>query len=289
MSDYLLKSVAYEGQIRVYVVDATETVAEAQRIHETWSAATAAFGRTLIGTVILGSTLKGEEKLTVRVNGDGPIGYIVTDSNGKGEVKGYVANPKVSLPLNDEGKIDVKGAVGTNGTLTVTKDLGMKDPFSGQVSLVSGEIGEDFTYYMANSEQTPTAIGVSVLVNPDESVKKAGGFMIQVMPGAQDATIDKIEQTLSDMPSISQMMDEGKTPEDILELLTQNGSPKVLEELPVSFTCTCSKERFGRAIASLKTEEIQAMIEEDHGAEAVCHFCGRKYTFTEEELEGIRD
>lgn len=289
MADYLLKSVAYDGQIRIYVLDATETVAEVQRRHETWSASTAALGRTIIGTTLLGATLKGEEKLTVRIQGDGPAGYIVADSNGKGETRGYIGNPKVSLPLNEAGKIDVRGAVGTEGTLSVSKDLGMKEAFSGQVPLVSGEIGEDFTYYMANSEQTPSAIGVSVLVNPDESVKKAGGFMIQVMPGAEDQTISQLEQTLSEMPLISKLQEEGASPEDLLERLAGQGEPKILEKMPVNFTCTCSKDRFANAIVSLGKQEIQEMIDEDHGAEAVCHFCGKKYSFSEEELEVLKE
>lgn len=288
MSDYLLKSIAFDGQIRVYVVDATETIAEARNRHETWSTATAALGRTMIGGVMLGAMLKGEEKLTIRVNGGGPIGHIVVDSNGKGETKGYIANPKVSLPLNEKGKLDVKGAVGTDGTLTVIKDLGMKEPFHGQVPLVSGEIGEDFTYYMANSEQTPSAIGVSVLVNPDESVKAAGGFMIQVMPGADEKTISRLEKTLEEMPMISSMMDKGATPEDILNKLCEAGSPKILERMPVQFKCDCSKDRFSDAIVALGTQEIDEMIEEDHGAEAVCHFCGRKYQFSEEDLAELK-
>lgn len=289
MSDYLLKSIAFDGQIRVYVLDATETVMEAQKRHETWSAATAALGRTMIGGILLGATLKGDEKLTVRVEGGGPIGHIVVDSNGKGEAKGYISNPKVSLPLNDKGKLDVKGAVGTNGTLTVSKDLGMKEPFQGQVPLVSGEIGEDFTYYMANSEQTPSAIGVSVLVNPDESVKAAGGFMIQVLPGAEEETIVELEKTIQNMPMISSLMEQGETPEAILNRLCGAGSPKVLENLPVEFKCDCSKERFANAIVALGTKEIDEMIEEDHGAEAVCHFCGRKYQFSEEDLEELKE
>lgn len=289
MSDHLLKALAFDNQIRVYVLDATETVSEAQERHETWSTATAALGRTMIGGILLGATLKGDEKLTVRLQGDGPIGHVVVDSNGKGEAKGYIAQPKVSLPLNEEGKLDVRGAVGTDGTLTVIKDLGMKEPFHGQVPLVSGEIGEDFTYYMANSEQTPSAFGVSVLVNPDESVKSAGGFMIQVLPGASDETITQLEKTLQDMPMISRMMEEGKTPQDILDLLCENGSPKVLEEMPVQFKCDCSKERFSNAIVALGTREIDDMIEEDQGAEAVCHFCGRKYQFSEEDLIELKE
>ena len=287
--DQLIKSLAFNNQIRIYVVDATETVSEAQKRHDTWSTSTAALGRTIIGTALLGATLKGNEKVTVRIDGDGPAGHIVADSNGKGEVKGYIANPKVSLPLNEAGKIDVKGAVGTVGNFMVTKDLGMKMPFSGQVPLVSGEIGEDFTYYMANSEQIPSAIGLSVLVNPDETVKTAGGFMIQVLPGADDETIGQLEETLANMPLISQLMDEGKSPEDILEKLTGKGNSTILETMPVTFTCSCSKDRFGKALASLGHGDIQEMIEQDHGAEAVCHFCGKKYFFTEDELKKIQE
>lgn len=287
--DQLIKSLAFNKQIRIYVVDATDTVSEAQKRHDTWSTSTAALGRTIIGTALLGATLKGNEKVTVRIDGDGPAGHIVADSNGKGEVKGYIANPKVSLPLNEAGKIDVKGAVGTAGNFMVTKDLGMKMPFSGQVPLVSGEIGEDFTYYMANSEQIPSAIGLSVLVNPDETVKTAGGFMIQVLPGADDETIGQLEETLANMPLISQLMDEGKSPKDILDKLTGKGNSTILETMPVTFTCSCSKDRFGNALASLGHGDIQEMIEQDHGAEAVCHFCGKKYFFTEEELKKIQE
>ncbi len=286
--DQLIKSLAFEDQFRIYVVDATETVSEAQKRHETWNTATAALGRTIVGTALLGATLKGTEKVTVRIDGDGPAGHIVADGNGQGEVKGYIANPKVSLPLTENGKIDVKGAVGTTGNFMVTKDLGMKEPFSGQVPLVSGEIGEDFTYYMATSEQTPSAIGLSVLINQDETVRKAGGFMIQVLPGADEETIGKLEETLASMPMMSQLMDAGKTPEDILESITGKGNARILETMPISFTCSCSKERFGNAIASLGYEEIQEMIEQDHGAEAVCHFCGEKHYFSEEELKAIQ-
>ncbi|WP_414839473.1 Hsp33 family molecular chaperone HslO [Carnobacterium sp. TMP28] len=288
MSDYLLKSLGYNGEVRVYAVDATETVAEAQRRHQTWSAASAALGRTMIGGILLGATLKGEEKMTIKVEGDGPAGHIIVDSNGKGEVKGYIANPEISLELNEAGKIDVRGAVGTNGTLTVTKDLGMKEAFSGQVPLVSGELGEDFTYYMATSEQTPSAIGLSVLVDTDDSIKAAGGFMIQVMPGATDETITDLENRLASIPMISQLMEEGESPESILNRLVGEGNVKILEKLPVSFRCNCSKERFSTAIITLGVEEITSMIEEDQGAEASCHFCGNHYHFDVADLESLK-
>ncbi|MGB6178857.1 Hsp33 family molecular chaperone HslO [Carnobacterium sp.] len=288
MSDYLLKSLGYNGEVRIYAVDATEAVSEAQRRHGTWSAASAALGRTMIGGILLGATLKGKEKMTVKVEGNGPAGHIIVDSNGKGEVKGYIANPKISLPLNEVGKLDVRGAVGTQGTLTVTKDLGMKEAFSGQVPLVSGELGEDFTYYMANSEQTPSAIGLSVLVDTDDSIKAAGGFMIQVMPGATDETITALEERLASIPMISQLMDEGENPESILNRLVGEGNVKILEKMPVSFKCECSKERFSTAIIALGTEEINSMIEEDQGAEASCHFCGNQYHFNVADLESLK-
>ena len=189
MSDYLVKSLAFDGQIRAYAVDATETVSTAQKLHDTWSAASAALGRSLVGTLLLASaSLQGDETMTVKINGNGPVGGIVVDGNANGTVKGYVQNPHVHLPLNDKHKIDVKGAVGTEGFLAVTKDLGLKEPFTGQVPLVSGELGEDFTYYLAKSEQIPSSVGLSVFVNSDNSIETAGGFMIQVMPGAKEET-----------------------------------------------------------------------------------------------------
>lgn len=289
MSDYLLKSICFDGQVRVYTIDATETVREAQQRHDTWSASSAALGRTMIGALLLGATLKGNEKITVKIEGDGPVGHIIVDSNGKGEVKGYIANPKVSLPPNDLGKIDVRGAVGTQGSLTVTKDLGMKDTFSGQVPLVSGELGEDFTYYMATSEQTPSAFGLSVLVDTDDTIKTAGGFMIQVMPGATDETITKLEQSIASIPMVSQLMDSGEKPEEILERLVGEGNAKILEKSPVAFNCDCSKDRFSRAIIALGEKEIDDMITEDQGAEASCHFCGNNYNYTVEELEALKE
>lgn len=288
MSDYLLKSICYDGQIRVFTIDATETVAEAQRRHDTWSASSAALGRTMVGALLLGVMVKGDEKVTVKVEGNGPTGHIIADSNGRGTVKGYIANPKVSLPLNEKGKIDVRGAVGTEGTLTVTKDLGLKEPFAGQVPLVSGELAEDFTYYMATSEQTPSAFGLSVLVDTDETIKAAGGFMIQVMPGATDETITAIEKAIADIPMVSRLMENGETPEEILNRLVSGGNPKILEKMPIAFECDCSKNRFAGAIVSLGNKEIDDMIVEDQGAEAVCHFCGNHYNFSVEELEELK-
>lgn len=288
MTDYLVKALAYNGYVRAYAVDATSTVAEAQRRHDTWNTSSAALGRTMVGALMLGATLKGDDKLTVKVQGDGPAGQIVVDSNGQGDVKGYIDNPHISLPLNEAGKIDVSGAVGTQGFFTVIKDLGLKDPFSGQVPIVSGEIGEDFTYYLAVSEQTPSAVGVSVLVDTDDTIKTAGGFMIQMMPGVTDEVIDTIEARLNETARISSLLDEGQTPEEILQNLLATDDINFLEKMPVQFKCDSSKEKFAKAIITLGADEIQAMIDEDHGAEAVCRFCGDKYEYSEADLEVLK-
>ena len=288
MIDYLVKSLAFDGQIRAYAVDATETVSTAQKLHDTWSAASAALGRSLVGTLLLASaSLQGDETMTVKINGNGPVGGIVVDGNANGTVKGYVQNPHVHLPLNDKHKIDVKGAVGTEGFLAVTKDLGLKEPFTGQVPLVSGELGEDFTYYLAKSEQIPCSVGLSVFVNSDNSIETAGGFMIQVMPGAKEETISQIEKRLAEIPMVSEMMRDGKKPEDILNEILGAENVKVLDKMPVSYHCDCSRERFLGVLTSLPTDQLQEMADEDHGAEAVCHFCGKKYQFTEDELRKI--
>ncbi|EOT25985.1 Hsp33 family molecular chaperone HslO [Enterococcus saccharolyticus] len=287
MKDYLVKALAYGGYVRAYAINATAVVAEAQRRHDTWNTASAALGRSLVGGLLLGATLKGDDKMTVKIQGDGPAGAIIVDSNGKGDIKGYIQNPHVSLPLNDKGKIDVRGAVGTNGVFTVIKDLGLKEPFSGQTPIVSGELGDDFTYYLAVSEQIPSAVGLSVLVDTDDSIKTAGGFMLQVMPGASDEVIDALEERLKHLPNVSSLLEEGKTPEDILEIIFDGEAIMILEDSPVQFNCECSKEKFATAIITLGTSEIQAMIDEDHGAEAVCSFCGEKYYFDEPELEAL--
>ena len=288
MSDYLVKTLAYEGFVRAYAVNATETISEAQRRHDTWNTSSAALGRTMIGALMLGATLKGEDKMTVKIEGNGPAGAIVVDSNGKGEVKGYIKNPHISLPLNEVGKIDVRGAVGTEGMFTVIKDLGLKEPFSGQTPIVSGEIGEDFTYYLAVSEQIPSAVGVSVLVDTDDSIKTAGGFMIQIMPGASDEIIDQIEARLKETARISTLLDEGQTPEEILQKLLATDDVEFLETMSVQFKCDCSKEKFASAIITLGAEQIQELIDQDHGAEAVCAFCNNKYEYSEADLYELK-
>jgi molecular chaperone Hsp33 len=287
MSDYLVKALAFDGEVRAYAVRSTETVGEGQRRHHTWPTASAALGRSLTATAMLGAMLKGDQKLTVKIDGGGPIGLILVDGNAKGEVRGYVTNPQVHFDLNEHGKLDVRRAVGTEGTLSVVKDIGMRDYFTGQVPIVSGELGEDFTYYLFNSEQVPSSVGVGVLVNPDNSILAAGGFIIQLMPGAQDETITKIEKRLSEIPPISKLIEKGLTPEELLEEICGKDNVKVIEKMPISFTCTCSKDRFSNAIISLGQAEIEDIIETDGQAEAECHFCNEKYMFSKEELEKL--
>ena len=289
MADTLLKVLAFNDEVKAVAMVATDAIAEAQRRHDTWSSATAALGRTIIGTQLLASSLKGDERITVQVNGDGPGGKIMADANGRGEMRGYITNPHVSLELNDKGKLDVRGVVGTNGTITVIKDLNMREPFSGQVPIVDGELGMDFTYYLAVSEQINGAVGVSVLVNPDETVCAAGGFMIQLLPGASEATISEIERRISEIPMVSKLIEQQEQPRDILNRLLGSENIRVLEEMPVKFHCPCTRERFSAGLMSIGVDDLQHLIDEDHGAEVVCHFCGEKFHFDEAELQGLID
>ena len=287
MTDYLVKAIAYNNQVRAYAVRTTETVNEAQRRHRTWPTASAALGRSMTVGVMLGAMLKDEDKLSIRINGGGPIGTILVDTNAKGEVRGYVTNPQTHFDLNHIGKLDVAGAVGTDGTLTVSKDIGLKQPFVGEVPLISGELGEDFTSYLVLSEQTPSSVGAGVIVNPDNSIQAAGGFIIQLMPGTGEEVINFIERHLESIPSISSMVMQGLTPEQILEQILGEDNIKVLEPMPVKFYCPCSEERVYNAIISLGSEEIADMIQTDKRADAHCHFCNEHYHFTEKDLESM--
>lgn len=289
MQDYLVRALGYNGQVRAFAVKTTETVGEAQRRHNTWPVVSAALGRSMTAGVMMGAMLKGEDKLTVKIEGDGPIGPIIVDANAKGEVRGYASNPQVHFELNEQGKLDVRAGVGTSGFITIVKDLGMRDMFSGQSPIVSGEIAEDFTYYFAMSEQVPSSVGLGVLVNPDNTIKAAGGFILQLMPDCPDETITAIEEHLSTIEPVSKMIEKGYTPEQILEAVLGEGNVQVLSTLPVQFKCNCSKERFGAAIIGLGVDEIQEMIDEDGQAEAQCHFCLEQYTFDERELQGLID
>lgn len=287
MQDYIVKSTVYDGMVRVYAASTTETVEEARKRQDTWATASAALGRTLTITSLMGAMLKGEDTLTVKVEGNGPLGAVIADGNAKGDVRGYVLHPHVDFPLNEHGKLDVRRAVGTEGTLSVVKDLGLKDYFTGQVPLVSGEISEDFTYYFATSEQIPSAVGAGVLINPDHSVLAAGGFILQLMPGADDELVTKLEKRIESFPQISTLIQEGNNPEQILQKLFVDEKVQFHETVPVRYKCKCSKERMENAIKGLGEEEIKQMIKEDHGAEATCHFCNEVYHLSEDELKAL--
>lgn len=287
MKDYLVRAIAFNGQVRAFATNTTETVKEAQKRHNTWPLVSAALGRSMSAAVMMGAMLKGEDKITAKIEGNGPIGPIIIDADAKGDVRGFVTNPHVHFDLNEQGKLDVRAGVGTEGTLTIVKDLGLRDMFSGQTPLVSGEIAEDFTYYFAKSEQVPSSVGLGVLVNPDNTVLAAGGFIIQLMPGCDDETINEIEKRLASIEPVSKMIEKGYTPEEVLNAVLGNENVQILSSMPVQFQCQCSKERFGAAIIGLGVQEIEEMIEEDGQAEAQCHFCLEKYLFNQNELKGF--
>ena len=288
MNDYLVKATAFKGMVRAYAIQSTGMVEEARRRHDTWATASAALGRTITISTMMGTMMKGEDKLTVKLEGNGPTGAIIADSNAHGEARAYITNPHVDFDLNEKGKLDVARAVGTEGSLSVVKDLGLKSNFTGQVPIVSGEVSEDFTYYFANSEQIPSAVGAGVLVNPDHTILASGGFILQIMPNAEEDTIEQVEKRINEIPPISSLIQAGNTPEQILEKLLEKENIKFLEKVPVQFKCECSKERVEVALKSLADEEIEAMIEEDGGAEATCHFCNEQYHFDVPELEALK-
>ncbi|MEC0247139.1 Hsp33 family molecular chaperone HslO [Paenibacillus chitinolyticus] len=287
MSDYLIRGTALEGRVRAFAVLTTSITEELRRRHNTTPTATAALGRTAAAGLMMGAMLKGEEKLTLQVKGGGPIGSIVVDANSKGEVRGYVDDPNVDLPLNAKGKLDVAGAVGTEGFLYVTKDLGLKENYRGSIPIVSGELAEDFTYYFAKSEQTPSAVALGVLVDVDRTVKVSGGFIIQLLPGLTDDEITEIEKTLAQIPPITTLLDRGASLEEVLKEVLP--SVEIMERSAVSFQCKCSRERVEQTIISLGRDELQSLIDEDGRAEVVCHFCNEAYQFEREELQTMLD
>ncbi|MBO7748643.1 Hsp33 family molecular chaperone HslO [Paenibacillus sp. MWE-103] len=282
--DYLVRGTAWNGQLRVFAVRTTELVEELRSRHRTLPTATAALGRTATAGAMMGAMLKGSEKLTIQVKGDGPVGQIVVDANANGEVRGYVDNGQVLLPSNALGKLDVAGAVGRSGYIHVIKDLGLKEPYRGSTPIVSGELAEDFTYYFATSEQTPSVVGLSVLVDEYGGVISAGGFIVQVLPGMPEDEVAKLEAALAGMPAISALMEQGETPEGLLRWVVGE-DVTLMDELGVAFKCQCSKERVERTLISLGEHELRQIIEENGQAEVECHFCNEKYVFDRPQLE----
>lgn len=285
MADILLRGQSTDGAIRIFVAVTTDLVNDAQKIHSTFPVATAALGRTLTAAAMMGQGLKNEtDSITLQFRGDGPLGSMVAITDYKSRVRGYVVNPFVDLPLNEKGKLDVGGAVG-HGQLNVIYDLSLKEPYSGQVPIISGEIAEDITYYFAKSDQIPTAMGLGVLVNPDNTCRVAGGFMIQLMPEATEEVAGIIEDKMADIPPITKMLEDGMTPEEILFYLTEDFSMLMQNEtVTPKYECKCSTDRMRRAVISIGKEELKKIIEEDGKCEVECQFCNNKYVFDKDEL-----
>ena len=287
MADRLVRATAANAQIRAFACTTRELVEQARQAHDTSPVMTAALGRLLTAGAMMGSMLKDEEALlTLRIRSDGPAAGLTVTADAKGDVKGYALNPQVILPANEQGKLDVGGALGA-GMLTVIKDMGLKEPYSGQIELQTGEIAEDLTYYFAVSEQIPSSVGLGVLMEKDNTVRQAGGFIIQLMPFAEEAVIVKLEENLKKISSVTSMLDQGMTPEDILGQLLDGMDLHITDTLPLHFSCDCSRERVEKVLLSIGKDELQDMIREGKEIEVNCQFCGKAYTFQVEELEGL--
>lgn len=287
MNDYIVRAVAADTQIRAFAAVTTEMVETARKHHNTSPVATAALGRLLTGGAMMGVMMKGEKDiLTLQIKADGLIEGITVTADSKGRVKGYVGNPDVIIPANSIGKLDVAGAVG-HGILNVIKDMGMKEPYSGQVALQTGEIAEDLTYYFAVSEQVPSAVGLGVLMNKDNTVRQAGGFIVQVMPFAEEATIAKLEQNVQKIQSVTTLLEQGHTPESLFEQVLDGFDIEINDTMPTEFYCNCSKSRVEKALISIGRKELNELIQEGKDVELNCHFCNTNYVFNVEELKEI--
>ncbi|HHH5695939.1 TPA: Hsp33 family molecular chaperone HslO [Streptococcus pyogenes] len=284
--DKIIKSIAQSGAFRAYVLDSTETVALAQEKHNTLSSSTVALGRTLIANQILAANQKGDSKITVKVIGDSSFGHIISVADTKGHVKGYIQNTGVDIKKTATGEVLVGPFMG-NGHFVTIIDYGTGNPYTSTTPLITGEIGEDFAYYLTESEQTPSAIGLNVLLDENDKVKGAGGFMVQVLPGASEEEIARYEKRLQEMPAISHLLASKNHVDALLEAIYGYEPYKRLSEEPLSFQCDCSRERFEAALITLPKADLQAMIDEDKGAEIVCQFCGTKYQFNESDLEAL--
>lgn len=287
MKDYIVRAIAADSQIRAFAAVTTETVETARQDHNTSPVATAALGRLLTAGSMMGVMMKGDKDiLTLQVKGDGLIQGITVTADSKGRVKGYVGNPEVIIPANAKGKLDVSGAVG-NGFLQVIKDMGLKEPYVGQVALQTSEIAEDLTYYFATSEQVPSAVGLGVLMNKDNTVRQAGGFIVQLMPFAEEEVISRLEQNVQKINSVTNLLEEGHTPESLLERVLEGFDVQINEKTDTRFHCNCSKEKVEKALISIGRKELNEMIQEGKPIEMNCHFCNTNYNFTVEELKEI--
>ncbi|MCR5515876.1 Hsp33 family molecular chaperone HslO [Lachnospira multipara] len=286
MKDYIVRATAAGGQVRAFAITCKNTVEEARSRHNMSPIGTIALGRLLAGGAMMGTMMKNDDDvLTIQIKGNGPIGAMTVTANAKGEVKGMVANPEVMLPLKD-GKIDIAGAVGI-GVLSVIKDIGLREPYIGDTILITSEIAEDLTYYFATSEQVPSSVGLGVLMNNDNTVREAGGFIIQLMPNASEEFIDKLEERIKSVKSITYMLEEGMSPEQILEHILGDMDLEILDTIDTGFKCNCSKERVSKAVISIGREELSKMIADNKPIEVNCHFCNTHYNFTIDELQDM--
>ena len=287
MTDYIVRATAANNQIRAFAATTRDMVEKARSVHNTSPVATAALGRLLTAGAMMGTMMKGEKDiLTLQIKAGGPINGITVTADSKANVKGYVGNPEVMLPPNAKGKLDVAGAVGV-GLLQVIKDMGLKEPYVGQTVLQTSEIAEDLTYYFATSEQVPSSVGLGVLMEHDNTVKQAGGFIIQLMPFTDDAVIDALEKKLQEVTSVTSMLDAGDTPEMILDKLLGDFGVQITDKVPANFYCNCTKHRVEKAIISIGKKDIQEMIDDEKPIEVNCHFCNTNYEFSVEELKQI--
>lgn len=288
--DYMIRATAANAQIRAFAVTSRELVEFARGAHDLSPVAAAALGRTMSAALMMADMLKGpEDLLTIRIDGDGPLGSILVTADNHGGVKGYVEHPEADLPNNAIGHLDVGGGVG-HGTLTVIRDMGMKDPYVGQTTIRTGEIAEDITYYFAESEQIPSSVGLGVLVNrAQKKILQAGGFIVQLMPFAEEETISKLEQNLSKIDSVTRMLSGGDTPEQILDKVLAGMDPVITDKTPVAFRCNCGKERYERALVLLGKDEVQKIIDDGKPVEIRCQFCGKTYSFSREEMQAVLD
>ena len=281
----LKRAISMDASAVSTVIDATDIVNEIEKIHKTSAVVSAGLGRLTIATSLIGYGLKGDgDTVTIRMDGNGATGVLIAVADSHGNVKSYVSNPVVEIPLNQYGKLDVKGAIGTDGTLSVIKDLGLKEPYSGTVPIVSGEVAEDIANYFATSEQTPTVCALGVLVNPDLTIKRAGGFLIQLLPFASEEVISTIERNIKDIKPVTTMLEDGQSPEDIALMLLDGLNPNILDSYNPVYKCDCSKERVQKALISLGKEELTKMAQEQKETEVCCHFCNNKYKFSSQDI-----
>ena len=286
-SDYIVRATAANHQIRAFAISSTNTIEEARQRHNTSPIATVALGRLMSAGAMMGTMMKGDDDIiTIQIKGDGPIGGLTVTADAKANVKGYVNNPEVMLPLNSAGQLDVEKALGI-GVLSVIKDIGLKEPYVGDTILVTSDVTQDITYYFATSEQVPTSVGLSVIMSKDNTVKSAGGFIIQLLPDASEEIISALEKKIKEVKNVTTMLEHGYTPEQMLEELLGEFGLDILDKIPTQFYCNCSKERMSRALISIGRKELSSLIEEGRTIEVNCHFCGSHYNFDVEELKDL--